>query len=55
MRAVCCTAALRPSDNPNALSRMEVDDEVSLLWAVPAGFTVGELTVLDRYRRRTFA
>lgn len=51
--AVTRLAAIRLASNPEQLSREEVEG-YSALASTPVGFTVGELLVLDRYRRRTW-
>lgn len=53
LAAVCRTAAARFASNPEQLTREEVEG-YSAVASTPTGFTVGELLVLDRYRRRTW-
>jgi hypothetical protein len=53
IRAACASAAVRLADNATALRSLDVAQEVSMTYAVPVGFTVAELAVLNRYRRRS--
>jgi hypothetical protein len=53
LAAVTRLAAARLATNPEQLSRQEMEG-YSVLAAAPVGFTVGELLVLDRYRRKTW-
>lgn len=53
LAAVCRLAAARLASNPEQLTREEVEG-YSAVASTPVGFTVGELLVLDRYRRRTW-
>lgn len=50
--AVVQTASARLVANPAQWKRQE-EDGAALLAEAPSGFTVGELAVLNRYRRRT--
>jgi len=49
--AVAISAAVRVGGNPSALTRVAVEGYEELASA-PGAWTVGELLVLDRYRRR---
>jgi hypothetical protein len=53
LAAVTRLAAVRLCSNPEQLAREEVEG-YSVLVATPAGFTVGERLILDRYRRKTW-
>lgn len=52
LAAVCRLAAAPLASNPEQLTREGVEG-YSAVAAAPVGFTVGELMVLDWYRRRT--
>ena len=53
LAAVTRLVAVRLASNPLMLLREEVEGESSVA-STPTGFTVGELLVLDRYRRKTW-
>jgi len=59
LAAVCRTASARLASNPEARAHFSIvgdfEQTYDPLVSSHFGFTVGELTVLDRYRRRTLS
>lgn len=57
LAGACLTASARMVSNPEQLSREEINIEGAFSHSTlnaPAGFTIAELLVLDRYRRRCY-
>lgn len=55
--AVCNMASTRLAANPDGLTRFEAggEDHVSETYPGPWGFTIADLVVLNRYRRRSWS
>jgi hypothetical protein len=51
---VCCTALARLVGNIDGITRLEITGDFTETRPGPWGFTLAELQVLDRYRRRNW-